>query len=145
MQMTSQDHVEFVVGGLVRYESGVWHFELDIFAGNVFLHLLTTMRYTDLVREVREKLRVIASDITVKLAYQYPLWMDIYVGDCSTPQYITDDHEVELFVQMQRKIEKVNLCVTVVKQLNTIAGTRRSSLAESAFDDGNRQRRWKFR
>lgn len=36
-------------------------------------------------------------------------------GDGSTPQFISDDHEVEVYVQMRRKIEEVNLFVTIAQ------------------------------
>lgn len=58
--------------------------------------------------------------------------MDIDDGDCFSPQYIRDDHEVEVFVQMRRKIEEVNLCVTVVKHFHDIKTVLRSAALRNA-------------
>lgn len=72
----------------------------------------------DLLRaKVREKLQLRAHNITVSISRVYT----IDDADGSSRHFITDDHEVELFVQMRRKIEEVNLCVTVTLNTNGIA------------------------
>ena len=70
-----------------------------------------------------------------KLAYQYPTWMQIDDGDGSTPQFISDDHEVEVFVQMRRKIEEVNLFVTVSEPKVPHANVTDQTLARNENDD----------
>lgn len=51
--------------------------------------------------------------------------MQIDDGDGSTPQFISDDHEVEAFVKLRWKIEKVNLFVTISHYINLITKEHR--------------------
>ncbi|CAH2079412.1 unnamed protein product, partial [Thlaspi arvense] len=71
-----------------------------------FIQLNTRMSHSELVNEVKEKLNLTASNIS------YHSWLEIDEGDACDPQYITDDQEVAVFVEMRRTIEEVNLCVT---------------------------------
>ncbi|WZZ07468.1 hypothetical protein YC2023_093389 [Brassica napus] len=70
-----------------------------------------------------------------KLAYQYPTWMQIDDGDGSTLQFISDDHEEEVFVQMRRKIKEVNLFVTVSEPRVPYANVTDQNLARNENDD----------
>ncbi|CAF2152332.1 unnamed protein product [Brassica rapa] len=71
-----------------------------------------------LVKMVKSTLRIVAPNVSIKLSYQYPSWMQIDAGDGSTPQFISDDYDVESFVHMRRKIEEVNLYVTILEHNN---------------------------
>ncbi|CAD5313788.1 unnamed protein product [Arabidopsis thaliana] len=73
------------------------------------------MTYEELSQKVKDKLGLRGRGITVKMAYQFPEWMAIDEGNGSPPQYISEDSDVTMFIQMQRHIEEVNLCVTVVQ------------------------------
>lgn len=116
--MTEQDKVLFVNGAWVRDRGMKWYFDPDIVDGSGHIQLYEGMTYRDLVVKVREKLALRAHNITIKLSYQFLDWMGIDDGNGSTPQYISDDHEVEVFIQMRRKIEEVNMFVTVVKHVS---------------------------
>ncbi|KAF2563306.1 hypothetical protein F2Q70_00017167 [Brassica cretica] len=48
-----------------------------------------------------ESLSIPSTNVTIKMSYQYPTLMQIDDGDGSTPQFISDDHEVEAFVKMR--------------------------------------------
>ncbi|CAF1742792.1 unnamed protein product [Brassica oleracea var. botrytis] len=65
--------------------------------------------------------------------------MEIDDGDGSTPQFISDDHEVEVFVQMRRKIEEVNLFVTVNVTNQTLA---RNENADDSDEDQGFEEEW---
>ncbi|CAN6859921.1 unnamed protein product [Brassica oleracea] len=65
--------------------------------------------------------------------------MEIDDGDGSTPQFISDDHEVEVFVQMRRKIEEVNLFVTVNVTNQTLA---RNENADDSDEDEGFEEEW---
>lgn len=80
-----------------------------------FTTLKSGLEYEELVDLVKQSLAIASQNVTLKMSYQYPSWMLIDDGDGSTPQFISDDHEVEVLVQMRRKIEEVNLCVTIAK------------------------------
>ncbi|KAH0866792.1 hypothetical protein HID58_073814 [Brassica napus] len=80
-----------------------------------FATLKSGLEYEELVDLVKQSLAIASQNVTLKMSYQYPSWMLIDDGDGSTPQFISDDHEVEVLVQMRRKIEEVNLCVTIAK------------------------------
>ncbi|CAA7052370.1 unnamed protein product [Microthlaspi erraticum] len=107
-------------GTWTRGDSKGWIFEPDKVdvTGSIRLH--SGLSYCELVGNVRRSLQILDPSIKLKLAYQYPQWMAIDDGDGSTPQYITDDQEVEVFIQMRRHIEEVNLCVTVSKNISGI-------------------------
>lgn len=117
-EMWDQDNVNLVTGYWVREEDGKWIF--DSVAEERRQHILLNpfMEYEDLVKRVKDTLRIVEPNVTVKLSYQYPPWMQIDDGDGSTPQFISDDHDVEEFVLMRRKIEEVNLFVTISVHIN---------------------------
>ncbi|KAF2550327.1 hypothetical protein F2Q68_00037208 [Brassica cretica] len=79
------------------------------------------LEYEELLHLVKEALSLGGTSVTIKLAYQYPPWMQIDDADGSTPQFISDDHEVEVFVQMRRTIKEVNLFVTVSEPVHGIS------------------------
>ncbi|VVB08269.1 unnamed protein product [Arabis nemorensis] len=79
------------------------------------------MSFDELRATVKEKLNLRACNIGIKLGYQYAEWLDIDDGDESSRQLITNDHEVEVFVHMRRKIEEVKLCVIVSLNCNGIS------------------------
>jgi len=92
-----------------------WQFEPKTVEGSSYIRLRANMTYKELVQKVKEKFSFCARDITIKLAYQYPGWMAIDEGNRSPPQYISEDGDVTMFIQMRRHIEEVNLCVTIVQ------------------------------
>ncbi|CAN7130854.1 unnamed protein product [Brassica rapa subsp. narinosa] len=61
--------------------------------------------------------------------------MQIDDGDGSTLQFISDDHEEEVFVQMRRKIKEVNLFVTVSEPRVPYANVTDQNLARNENDD----------
>lgn len=113
--MSLQDEVDIMVGTWARGEKTKWIFETETSDPRGSISLKLGMSYTELVRRVRTVLNIMDSSITVKLAYQYPEWLLVDDADGSTPEYITDDQEVDVFIEMRRNIEEVNLCVTVTK------------------------------
>ncbi|XP_019097384.1 PREDICTED: uncharacterized protein LOC109131166 [Camelina sativa] len=74
------------------------------------------MTYKQLVAKVKEKLVLRAHEVVIKMSYQFPAWFELDEGNGSTPQYITDDEEVAVFIRMRRFIEEVDLCVSVVNK-----------------------------
>ncbi|KAG2303933.1 hypothetical protein Bca52824_032584 [Brassica carinata] len=119
-QMTEQDNVILITGSWVREDDGKWIFDSITEDGTKTITLHAGLEYEDLVTMVKETLNIRAQNVTIKLSYQYPSWMEIDDGDGSTPQFISDDYEVEVFVQMRRKIEEVNLCVTMSEVIHGI-------------------------
>ncbi|CAE5959871.1 unnamed protein product [Arabidopsis arenosa] len=117
--MTAQDHVLLVIGEWVKVDSFIWNFEPTTVEGNRFLRLRDSMTYKELASKVKEKLGLRAHDVVIKMSYQYPSWMEIDEGNGSSPQYICEDKDVEVFIRMRRFIEEVNLCVTVVKKITS--------------------------
>lgn len=97
----------------MREVDPTWHFEPDISKGNAQIRLYSGMSFAHLRAKVKDKLRLRAHNISVKLSYQYQEWLVIDDNDGSTPHYITEDHEVAIFIEMRRKIEEVNMFVTV--------------------------------
>ncbi|KAG5388452.1 hypothetical protein IGI04_029993 [Brassica rapa subsp. trilocularis] len=73
------------------------------------------MTMTELVAAVNERLDIISKDISVKLSYHYPEWVAMGDGELDTPQYITDDTEVGVFIRMRRAIEEVDIYVAIVR------------------------------
>lgn len=88
--MNSQYEVLLVVGGMGGPEKtpGRWHFEPETVHVSEMIYLTIDMPFHSLVRLVKEKLRLLAPDIMVKLEYQFPEWMAIDDGNGSSPQYI---------------------------------------------------------
>ncbi|CAA7038828.1 unnamed protein product [Microthlaspi erraticum] len=119
-QFSTQDKADVVIGTWNREDNGGWIFEHDPMLPRKTIQLQSNLSYTALVSIVKGTLNLLAKNISIKLAYQYPQWMSIDDGDGSTPQYITDDHEVEVFVQMRRHVEEVNLCVTVTRHVGAM-------------------------
>lgn len=125
LQLTEQDDCTVITGTWVREEDGKWIFDTLIEDERNTITVNPLMEYEDLVNLVKETLNIRAKNVTLKLSYQYPSWMEIDDGDGSTPQFISDDHEVEVFVQMRRKIEEVNLCVTISEVIDGIPTNHR--------------------
>ncbi|CAA7040434.1 unnamed protein product [Microthlaspi erraticum] len=127
-QLPDIDKVYLLVGTWNREDNGMWIFETDPSCGEKSINLQSGLSFAVLINIVRGTLHLLSRHITVKLAYQYPEWMAIDDGDGSTPQYITDDQEVEVFVQMRRHIEEVNLCVTVKRVDGEMTGDNTSPI-----------------
>ena len=70
---------------------------------------------TELLTAVKECLDITSKDISIKLSYQYPEWIAMGDGELDTPQYITDDTDVGVFIWMRRAIEEVDLYVSIVR------------------------------
>lgn len=104
--------MDLVVGTWNREYNGSWLFEPDPRFGEKSITIEPGLPHTALVNIVKGVLHQLDANISIKMAYQYPEWMAIDDGDGSTPQYITDDHEVEVFVQMRRHVDA---CVGVCK------------------------------
>lgn len=113
--MNEQDAVMILTGNWVRGDSGKWIFDVLNKEGINYVFVKSDLEYDKLVALVKDSLGIESRTVTMNLAYQYPAWMQIDDGDGSTPQFISDDHEVEVFVQMRRKIKEVNLCVTIAQ------------------------------
>lgn len=120
LQISNQDNVPLVIGTWSRAEDLTWHFEPKITEGDKYLRLRSGTGFSDLGAMVKTKLRLEAPNISIKMFYQYPDQMGIDDGDGSSPHYITYDQEVDVFVEMRRKIEEVNLFVIVVVQTNEL-------------------------
>ncbi|KAG7564109.1 Ribonuclease H domain [Arabidopsis suecica] len=115
VQMTAQDKVLLVIGEWVKIDNLAWQFDPETVEGNTYIRLRSNMTHQELSKKVKEKLGLRASDISLKMSYQYPEWLSIDEGNGWPPQYITEDADVQMFILMRRQIEEVNLCVTVVK------------------------------
>lgn len=113
VQMVEQDTVMIMTGTWVREGEGPWLFDTQTEEGTKFITVKSGLGYEELVHLVKDCLAIDSANVTLKLSYQYPTWMLIDDGDGSTPQFISDDHELEVFVQKRRKIEEVNLFVTI--------------------------------
>ena len=118
MQITEQHTVMLLTGSWVHEEDRRWSFDSLSEEGKHSIDLFPGMEYEELVKKVKETLGILAKNMSIKLSYQYPSWMEIDDGDGSTPQYISDDDAVEAFVQMRRKIEEVNLFVTISEHID---------------------------
>ncbi|KAF3489251.1 hypothetical protein F2Q69_00057112 [Brassica cretica] len=129
--MTEQDNVMLLTGSWVREDDGKWIFDSLTKEGTKRITLKSGLEYEELLHLVKEALSLGGTSVTVKLAYQYPPWMQIDDADGSTPQFISDDHEVEVFVQMRRTIEEVNLFVTVSEPVHV---RRRGRFEEEWLD-----------
>ncbi|KAF3532204.1 hypothetical protein DY000_02040060 [Brassica cretica] len=112
-EMVEQDTVMIMTGTLVREGEGPWLFDTQTEEGTKFITVKSGLGYEELVHLVKDCLAIDSANVTLKLSYQYPTWMLIDDGDGSAPQFISDDHELEVFVQMRQKIEEVNLFVTI--------------------------------
>lgn len=89
MQMTDHDNVMLITGSWVRKDNGKWIFD-SLSEDNMHIIILyPCLEYEDLVKMVKETLRIVAENVTIKLSYQYPTWIQIDDGDGSTPQYIS--------------------------------------------------------
>ncbi|CAN6923546.1 unnamed protein product [Brassica oleracea] len=112
-EMVEQDTVMIMTGTLVREGEGPWLFDTQTEEGTKFITVKSGLGYEELVHLVKDCLAIDSANVTLKLSYQYPTWMLIDDEDGSAPQFISDDHELEVFVQMRQKIEEVNLFVTI--------------------------------
>ena len=123
--MSEEDRVSLVHGIWVRDSDNRWIFEPDIVcAADHQIGVHADMSFRDLVTSVRERLDITSKEVSVKLSYQYPEWVAMGDAELDTPQYITEDIEVGIFVRTRRAIEEVDLYVSIVK----------SSLVEKAVD-----------
>ena len=105
-----------VHGTWVRDAYNRWIFEPYIVcAAEHFIELKMEMTMTELVAAVKERLDIKSKDISVKLSYQYTEWVAMGDGELDTPQYITDDTDVGVFIRMRRAIEEVDLYVSIVR------------------------------
>ncbi|KAL0722521.1 hypothetical protein Bca4012_037120 [Brassica carinata] len=74
------------------------------------------MTMTELLTSVRERYQLSSTDATLKISYQYPEWVSFGDGELDMPQYITDDTEVGVFLNMRRSTEEVPLYVSIYRQ-----------------------------
>ncbi|KAF2592649.1 hypothetical protein F2Q70_00042548 [Brassica cretica] len=113
--MNREDKVLLVVGAWVSDTHKRWVFEPDhSFKGEHYISLYSGMSMSDLVRGVREEIDPTYEGVNLKLSYQYPEWISADGGALDMPQYITDDTEVGVFIELRRSIEAVNLLVSVI-------------------------------
>ncbi|KAG5389233.1 hypothetical protein IGI04_030774 [Brassica rapa subsp. trilocularis] len=116
-QMTGQDKVLLVHGTWVRDSDQRWIFEPDITAKvEHFIRIFSGMTMTELLTSVRERYKLSSTDATLKLSYQYPEWVSFGDAELEMPQYITEDTEVGVFLNMRRSIEEVPLYVSIYRQ-----------------------------
>ncbi|KAG5388554.1 hypothetical protein IGI04_030095 [Brassica rapa subsp. trilocularis] len=116
-QMTGQDKVLLVHGTWVRDSDQRWIFEPDITAKvEHFIQIFSGMTMTELLTSVRERYQLSSIVATLKLSYQYPEWVSFGDGELEMPQYITEDTEVGVFLNMRRSIEEVPLYVSIYRQ-----------------------------
>ena len=114
--MNEPDKVLVVHGMWVRDADNRWIFEPDIVcAAEHFIQLNVEMTMTELLTAVKECLDITSKDISIKLSYQYPEWIAMGDGELDSPQYITDDTEVGVFIRMRRTIEEVDLYVSIIR------------------------------
>ncbi|CAG7865429.1 unnamed protein product [Brassica rapa] len=107
-QMTGQDKVLLVHGTWVRDSDQRWIFEPDITAKvEHFIRIFSGMTMTELLTSVRERYQLSSTDATLKLSYQYPEWVSFGDAELEMPQYITEDTEIGVFLNMRRSIEEV--------------------------------------
>ncbi|KAH0872221.1 hypothetical protein HID58_069583 [Brassica napus] len=112
--MNSKHKVLLVVGAWVSDTHKRWVFEPDhSFKGEHYINLYSGMNMSDLVRGVREEIDPTYEGVNFKLSYQYPEWISADGGALDMPQYITDDTELGVFIELRRSIEAVNLLVSV--------------------------------
>ncbi|KAG5383030.1 hypothetical protein IGI04_034500 [Brassica rapa subsp. trilocularis] len=78
--------------------------------------LVHGMTMTELLTSVRERYQLSSTDATLKLSYQYPEWVSFGDAELEMPQYITEDTEVGVFLNMRRSIEEVPLYVSIYRQ-----------------------------
>ncbi|CAN7021967.1 unnamed protein product [Brassica rapa subsp. trilocularis] len=136
-QMTGQDKVLLVHGTWVRDSDQRWIFEPDITAKvEHFIRIFSGMTMTELLTSVRERYQLSSTDATLKLSYQYPEWVSFGDAELEMPQYITEDTEVGVFLNMRRSIEEVPLyhviCVVHLWR-NVMAKYKSSRLANLMF------------
>ncbi|KAH0902637.1 hypothetical protein HID58_042140 [Brassica napus] len=116
-QMTEQDKVLLVHGTCVRDSDQRWIFEPDITSKvEHFIRIFSGMTMIELLTSVRERYQLSSTDDTLKLSYQYPEWVSFGDGELEMPQYIIEDTEVGVFLNMRRSIEKVPLYVSIYRQ-----------------------------
>uniref|UniRef100_A0A0D3DIT9 MULE transposase domain-containing protein n=1 Tax=Brassica oleracea var. oleracea TaxID=109376 RepID=A0A0D3DIT9_BRAOL len=123
VEIFPQDKVRILTGQWVRELDGRWIFDQKFEADHMWIQLKSGLPFEELVDMVKTRVGMETKNTSVKLSYQYPAWLEIDDGDGSTPQFISDDYEVEQFVQMRRKIEEVNLCVSIA-QVVDVVGTQ---------------------
>lgn len=115
--MTGQDKVLLVHGTWVRDSDQRWIFEPDITSKvEHFIRIFSGMTMIELLTSVRERYQLSSTDDTLKLSYQYPEWVSFGDGELEMPQYITEDTEVGVFLNMRRSIEEVPLYVSIYRQ-----------------------------
>ncbi|KAH0926422.1 hypothetical protein HID58_018678, partial [Brassica napus] len=107
--MNSKDKVLLVVGAWVSDTHKPDH----SFKGEHYINLYSGMNMSDFVRGVREEIDPTYEEVNFKLSYQYPEWISADGGALDMPQYITEDTEVGVFIELRRSIEAVNLLVSV--------------------------------
>ncbi|KAJ4876109.1 Uncharacterized protein Rs2_41127 [Raphanus sativus] len=73
------------------------------------------MTMTELLTAVKERLDITSKNVSIKLSYQYTKWIAMGDGDLDMPQFISDDTEVGIFIQMRHAIEEVDLYVSLVR------------------------------
>lgn len=118
-QITGKEQCRVVLRDWIKADNYVWNFELTLAQADTYVHQRETMTYKHLVAKVKDKLGLRAHDTVIKLAYQYPSWMELDEGNGSEPQYIFEDNDVLVFVRIRRHIEEVDLYVTIVKKVTT--------------------------
>ena len=110
--MTGQDKVLLVHGTWVRDSDQRWIFESGITSKvEHFIRIFSGMTMIELLTLVRKRYQLSSTDDMLKLSYQYPEWVSFGDGELEMPQYITEDTEVGVFLNMRRSIEEVPLCL----------------------------------
>uniref|UniRef100_A0A0D3BMN8 SWIM-type domain-containing protein n=1 Tax=Brassica oleracea var. oleracea TaxID=109376 RepID=A0A0D3BMN8_BRAOL len=134
-QMTGQDKVLLVHGTWVRDSDQRWIFESGITSKvEHFIRIFSGMTMIELLTLVRKRYQLSSTDDMLKLSYQYPEWVSFGDGELEMPQYITEDTEVGVFLNMRRSIEEVYnhaqhvICVVHLWR-NVIAKYKSSRLA----------------
>lgn len=133
MSTEDKDRVLLVVGEWVRDSEQKWVFMADnVSSQQKHICLHTHMKLSDLLTGVREQIETMSKGGKVRLSYQYPQWISADGGGMDMPQYITDDTELGVFIELRRSIEEVNLFVSIISRLD---GTHDNSTAGKLIDN----------
>ncbi|KAJ4885328.1 hypothetical protein Rs2_35421 [Raphanus sativus] len=149
--MTNQDRIKILHGTWVCDADSRWIFEPDIVcSAENYIRLHSEMTLMELLSLVKERLDITNKEVSVKLSYQYPEWVALGDVELDMPQYITDDTEVGVFVQMRRAIEEVDLYISIVRHSSVVKevlmpkelGLIATEVGEHGWDNGMNDEEW---
>lgn len=109
-----KDRVLLVDSEWVRNSERKWIFMPDNLSKQQrYIPLHAGMKMSHLLTGVSDQIQETCTGSKLRLSYQCPEWIAADGGGMDMPQYIKDNSELGVFIELRRSIEAVNLFVSI--------------------------------